>query len=149
MECFGKDYSESTSSVQFSSVQSLSRVQLFATPWIAARQVHHQLPEFTQTHIHQVSDAIQPPHVESWLIGKDFDAGRDCGQEEKGTMEDEMAGCHHWLDGLESEWTPGVGDGQGGLAFWDSWGHKESDTNEQLIWSDLIWIIKDLLCECN
>ena len=60
------------------------------------------------------------------------DAGRDWGQEEKGTTEDEMAGWHHWLDGRESEWTPGVGDGQGALACWDSWGRKESDTTEQL-----------------
>ena len=57
---------------------------------------------------------LWPPHVKSWLIGKDFDAGRDWGQE-KGTTEDEMAGWHHWLNGRESEWTPGVGDGQGGL----------------------------------
>ena len=48
-----------------------------------------------------------------------------------------MAGWHHWLDGLESEWTPGVGDGQGGLACCDSWGRKESDTTERLIWSDI------------
>ena len=66
------------------------------------------------------------------------DAGRDWGQEEKGTTEDEMAGWHHWLDGRESEWTPGVGDGQGGLVCWDSWGRKELDTTEWLIWSDLI-----------
>ena len=46
------------------------------------------------------------------------------------TTEDEMAGWHHRLDGRESEWTPGVGDGQGGLACCDSWGHKESDTTE-------------------
>ena len=59
------------------------------------------------------------------------------GAGEKGTTEDEMAGWHHWLDGSESEWTPGVGDGQGGLACCDSWGHKESDTTEWLIWSDL------------
>ena len=52
--------------------------------------------------------------------------------------EDEMAGWHHWLDGRESQWTPGVGDGQGGLAYCDSWGHKESDTTGKLIWSDLI-----------
>ena len=58
------------------------------------------------------------------------DAGRDWGQEEKGTIEDEMAGWHHWLDGHESEWTPGVGDGQGGLACYNSWGRKESDTTE-------------------
>ena len=62
--------------------------------------------------------------MKSWLIGKDSDAGRDWGQEEKGTAEDEMAGWHHWLNGRESEWTPGVGDGQGGLACCDSWGRR-------------------------
>ena len=53
--------------------------------------------------------------------------------------EDEMAGWHHWLDGRESEWTPGVGDGQGGLACWDSWGCKELDTTEWLNWTELNW----------
>ena len=67
-----------------------------------------------------------------------FDAGRDWGQEEKGMTEDEIAGWHHWLDGCESEWTPGVGDGQGGLACWDSWGHKESDMTERLNWTELV-----------
>ena len=81
---------------------------------------------------------IWPPHAKSWLIGKDSAAGRDWGQEEKGTTEDEMAGWHNWLDGRESGWTPGVGDGQGGLACCDSWGRKESDTTEWLIWSDLM-----------
>ena len=80
---------------------------------------------------------LWPPHVKSWLIGKDPDAGRDWGQEEKGTTEDEMAGWHHWLDGRESEWTPGVGDGQGGLACCDSWDGKESDTTERLNWTEL------------
>ena len=82
---------------------------------------------------------LGPPHAKSWLVGKDSDAGRDWGQEEKGTTEDEMAGWHHCCDGLESEWTPGVGDGQEGPACCDSWGGKESDTTERLIWSDLIW----------
>ena len=59
---------------------------------------------------------LWPPHAKSQLIGKDSDAGRDWGQEEKGTTEDEMAGWHHQLDVRESEWTPGDGDGQGGLA---------------------------------
>ena len=72
--------------------------------------------------------------MRSWLIGKDFDAGRDWGQEKKRTTKDEMAGWHHWLSGCESEWTLGVGDGQGGLACCDSWGRKESDTTEQLNW---------------
>ena len=71
---------------------------------------------------------LWPPHVKSWLIGKDSDAGRDWGQEEKGTTEDEMAGWHHWLNGPECEWIPEVSDGQGGLACCDSWGRKESDT---------------------
>ena len=63
---------------------------------------------------------LWPPHAKSWLIGKDSDAGRGWGQAEKGMTEDEMAGWHHWLVGRESEWTLGVGDGQGGLACCDS-----------------------------
>ena len=80
---------------------------------------------------------LWPPHVKSWLTGKDSDAGRDWEQEEKGTTEDKMAGWHHWLDGCESEWTLGAGDGQGGLACCDSWGRKESDTTERLNWTEL------------
>ena len=79
------------------------------------------------------------PHVKSWLIGKDCDAGRDWGQEEKGTTEDEMAGWHHRIDGCEFEWTLGVGDGQGGLACCSPWDHKESDTTERLNWTELNW----------
>ena len=74
---------------------------------------------------------LWPPHAKSWLTAKDSDAGRDWGQEEKGMTEDEMAGWHHWLNGRESQWT------QGGLACCDSWGHKESDTTERLIWYDI------------
>ena len=79
---------------------------------------------------------LWPPHAKSWLTGK-ADAGRDWGQEEKGTTEDEMAGWHHWLDGCESEWTLGIGDGQGGLAYCDSWGRKELDTTERLTWTEV------------
>ena len=79
---------------------------------------------------------LWPPHAKIWVIGKDSDAGRDWGQEEKGTIEDEMAGWHHRLDGREPEWTPGVGDGQGGLACCYSWGRKESDTTEWLNWTE-------------
>ena len=78
-----------------------------------------------------------PPHTKSWLIGKDSDAGRDWGQEEKGMTEDEMAGWHHWLDGHEFGWTLGVVDGQGGLVCCNSWGCKESDMTEHLNWTDL------------
>ena len=83
---------------------------------------------------------LWPPHTKSWLTGKDSDAGRDWGQEEKGMTEDEMAGCHYWLDGCESGWTPGVGDGQGGLACCNSWGRKESDTTERLNWTESNYI---------
>ena len=63
--------------------------------------------------------------------------GRDWGQEEKGTAEDEMAGWHHRLDGHEFAWTPGVGDGWWGLTCCNSWGHKESDRTERLNWIEL------------
>ena len=92
------------------------------------------------------------PHAKCWLIGKDPDAGRAWGQEEKGTTEDEMAGWHHWLDGHEFEWTPEVGDGQGGLACCDSWGHKESDTTERLNWTELklfIFKVLNFVSTCN
>ena len=65
-------------------------------------------------------------------------AGRDGGQEDKGTTEDEMASLHHWLDGHDFWWTPGVGDGQGGLACCDSWGHRVRHD-----WTELNWT------ECN
>ena len=64
-------------------------------------------------------------------------ARRDWGQEEKGMTEDEMAGWHHRLDGHEFEWTPGVGDGEGGLACCSSWGCKESDMTDRLNWTEL------------
>ena len=78
------------------------------------------------------------PDAKNWLIWKDCNAGKDWGREEKGTTEDEMVGCHHRLDGHEIGWTPGVGDGQGGLACCGSRGHKGSDTTERLNWTELI-----------
>ena len=83
---------------------------------------------------------LWPPHVKSvnsWLSGKDPDAGKDWGQEEKETTEDEMAGWHHWLDGCEFEWTPGAGDGQGGLVCCHSWGHKSRTRLSD--WTELIF----------
>ena len=91
------------------------------------------------------SPVLWPPHAKSWLIGKDSDAGRDWEQEEKGTTEDEMAGWHHWVNGRESEWTPGVGEEQGGLVCCDSWGRKESNMTERLIWSHLIWCFGSMI----
>ena len=80
---------------------------------------------------------LWPPDVESWLIWKDPDAGRDWGQEEKGMTEDEMVGWHHRHNGCGFEWTVGVGDGQGGLACCSSWGRKESDMTEWMNWTEL------------
>ena len=74
--------------------------------------------------------------MKSWLIWKDPDAGKDGGQEEKGTTEDEMVGWHHRLNGHGFGWTPGVGDREGGLACCSSWGCKESDTPERVNWTD-------------
>ena len=69
-----------------------------------------------------------PPDGKSWLTGKDPDAGKDWGQEEKGMTEYEMAGGHHWLNGHEFEETSGDSEGQGSLLVCSPWGHKESDT---------------------
>ena len=81
---------------------------------------------------------LWPSHAKSWLIGKDSDAGRDWGQEEKGMTEDEMPGWHHPLDDCEFEWTLGVGDGQGGLACCDSWGRRVGhDWATELNWTQL------------
>ena len=79
-----------------------------------------------------------PPDVKNWLIGKDLDAGKDWRQE-KGTTEDEMVGWHHQLDGHEFEQVLGVGDGQESLVCCSPWGLKESDTTQQLNWTD-VWI---------
>ena len=89
---------------------------------------------------------LWPPDAKSWFIGKDPDARRDWKQEEKGTTKDEMAGWHHWLNGHEFEWTPGVGDGQGGLACCDSWGPQRvrhdwaTELNWSLTFSSSTWI---------
>ena len=91
-----------------------------------------------RTDVEAETPILWPPHAKSWLIGKDSEAGRNWGQEEKGTTEDEMAGWHHQLDGHELEWTQGVGNGQGGLACCDSWGLKELDTTERLNWTDIL-----------
>ena len=90
-----------------------------------------------RTNIEADTAILWPPDAKSWLIWKDPDAGKDWGQEEKGIIEDEMAGWHHWLDGHEFEYTPGFGDGQGGLACCSSWDHKVSDMTVRLNWTEL------------
>ena len=76
------------------------------------------------------------PDTKTWCIWKDPDAGKDWGQEEKGTTKDEMVGWHLRLNGHGFGWTLGVGDGQGGLVCCSSWGRKKLDTSEQLNWTD-------------
>ena len=196
------------SSVQFSSVQSLTRVWLFATPWTVAQQASLSITNFQSSpklmsielvmpssHLilchplllqpsifpsitvfsnesvlpirwpenwsfnfsfFSINDCgidldyrviewfetpiLWPSHAKSWLIGKDLDAGKYCGQEEKGMTEDEMAGWHHRLNGHEFGWTLGAGEGQGGLICCDLWGFKESELTEQLNWTEnTIW----------
>ena len=106
-----------------------------------------KLNQKEKNNYHILTHIYWPPHAKSWLIGKDSDAGRDWGQEEKRTTEDEMAGWHHWLDARGSEWTLGVGDGQGGLACCDSWGRKVLDTTEQLNWTGVKqeWLCNNLV----
>ena len=90
-----------------------------------------------RTNVEAETPILWPPDAKSWLICKDPDAGKDWRQEENGTTEDEMVGCHHRLNRHRFGWTPGVGDGQGGPACWDSWGRKELDTTERLNWTEL------------
>ena len=118
------------------SVINTNRYQSKIASWImwSLSLKTNRLIEVNQAKGHK---RLWPPHAKSWLIGKDSDAGRDWEHEEKETTEDEMAGWHHWLDGCESEWTLGDGDGQGGLACCDSWGCKESDMTERLNWTEL------------
>ena len=92
-----------------------------------------------RTGVEAETPILWPPHSKSWLIGKDPDAGKDWGQKEKGTREDEMVGMvgwHHRLDGHGFGWTPGVGDGQGGLVCCGSWSRKELDMTERCYWTD-------------
>ena len=83
---------------------------------------------------------LWPPDVKNWLIEKDPDAGKDWRQEKKETIEDEMVGWHHWLNGHEFEQSSGVGDregSQGSLVCCSLWSCKESDMTEQLNWMEL------------
>ena len=93
---------------------------------------------FIRTDAEAETPILWPPHVKSWLIRKDPDTEKDWGQEEKGMTEDVMVGWHHQLDEHGFGWTPGVGDGQGGLACCSPWGHKELDMTEWLNWTQLI-----------
>ena len=75
---------------------------------------------------------LGPPDVKNWLIWKDPDAGKDWGQEEKGTTEDEMVGWHHWLNRYEFEPTQRDIKGQASLMCCSPWGFKESEMTQRL-----------------
>ena len=97
---------------------------------------------FGRTDTKAETPILWPPHAKSWLIGKDSDAGRDWRQEEKRMTEDKMVGWHHWLDGHEFGWTPGIGDGQRGLVCYNSW---VANSRTQLSnWTELNWIMSDV-----
>ena len=75
---------------------------------------------------------LWPPKAKNWFIGKDLDAGKDWGQEEKGATEDDMVGWHHWLHGHEFEQTQEESEGQRSRVCHSSWGHKELGMAKQL-----------------
>ena len=123
--------------------------RLLRIPWIARRSNQSILKEISPEysldrlmlklklqyfgHLLQRTDSLE----KTWPTGKDPDAGKDWRQEEKGTTENDMAGWYHQLNGHGFGWTPRVGDGQGSLACYSPWSHKESDTTEQLNWTNL------------
>ena len=117
--------------------------RLLRVPWTARRSnpVHSRGDQpwvfFGRNDAKAETPVLWPPHVKSWLIGKDSEARRDWGQEEKGTTEDEMAGWHYQLDGCEFEWTPGVGDGQ---EAWRAVIHVVAKSQTRLSnWTELNW----------
>ena len=111
--------------------------RLLRVPWTARRSNQDQSWLFIgRTDVEVETPILWPPNAKSWLIWKDPAAGKDWGQEEKGTTEDEMVGWHHRHNGHGFGWTPGVGDGQGGLACCGSWGCRVGhDWATELNWT--------------
>ena len=119
--------------------------RLSKVPWIARRSNQSILKEISPEYsLEGVMLKLKLQYFGHLMrrtdsLGKTLMLGKIEDKRRRGATEDEIAGWHHWLDGRESKWTPGVDDGQGGLECCDSWGRKESDTTEWLIWFDLIW----------
>ena len=84
---------------------------------------------------------LWPPDSKNWLVRKDPEAGKDWRQEEKGMIEDEMAGWYHQLDGHEFEQASGVDDGQGSLVCCSPWSHKKSDMTGWLNWTETSTVV--------
>ena len=118
--------------------------RLLSVPWTARRSNQSILEKnqswifIGRTDAEAEAPILWPPDVKNWPIRKDPDAGKDWMQKEKGTTEDEMLGWCYWLDGHEFEQVPGVGDGQRSLVCCSPRGCKESDTTEQLNWTELL-----------
>ena len=93
-----------------------------------------------KTDVEVETPILWPPDVKNWLTGKDPDAGKDWGQEDKGTTEDEIVGWHLQLNEHEFEQVLGVSDGQGSLACCCPWGDKELDTIEWVSWTDTVFL---------
>ena len=110
---------------------------LLRVPWTARRSNQAILRRSVLGDVEAETPILWPSDAESWLTWKDPDAGKDWGQEEKGTTEDEMVGLHHWLNGHGFGETLRVGDGQGSLACWGSWGLKRvrHDSAIELNWT--------------
>ena len=121
--------------------------RLLRVPWTARRSnpVHPKGDQswvfIGRTNAEAETPILWPPDAKSWLIGKDPDAGKDWGQEERETTEDEMVGWHHWLTRHGFGWTLGVGDGQGDLACCVRFVGSESDMTEQMNWTELIYVL--------
>ena len=86
-------------------------------PWISIGRTDAEAP------------VLWPPDVKSQLFGKDSDAGKDCGQEEKEAIEDEMVGWHHQLTGYEFDKTLEDSEGEGSLACCSAWSRKNSNNS--------------------
>ena len=103
------------------------------TSWQPVHPKGDQSWEFIwRTDVEAETPILWPPDVKSWLSWKDPDAGKDWGQEEKRTTEDEMVGWHHWLNGHEFEQALGDSEGQGSLECYSPWGRKDSDVTERM-----------------
>ena len=124
--------------------------RLLRVPWTARRSNQPILKEINPgcslegLMVKLKPPILWPPDAKSWLIWKEPDSGKYWGHEEKATMVDKMVGWHHQLGGHEFELTPGVGDGQGGLACCSSWGRKELDTTERLKWNELNSVVRKI-----
>ena len=110
--------------------------RLLRVPWTARKSNQCILKEISPEYsLEELTLKLKLQYFGHLIQRKDPDAGKDWRKEEKGTTEDDMVGWHHQLNGHGFRWTPGVGDGQGGLAYCGSWGRKESDMTKRLNWT--------------